>query len=174
MKKLLLSLMLLAPMATFAQKFAYVNTQEVMQSMPGFIKAQGELEATAKQYENDLKAMQDELQRKSDEYEKTKATMNATKQKETEETLKQLYSKIQQAYQDNQKALQQAQQEKLGPIMTKVQNALVNVGKAGNYTGIIEAQNQNGLLASSAFVYMNPALWTNVTDQVKAEVNKMK
>ena len=40
-------LMLLAPMATFAQKFGHVNTQEIMSSMPELIKVRGELEAAA-------------------------------------------------------------------------------------------------------------------------------
>ena len=69
MKKLVLMLLMFAPLATFAQqKFGHINAQEVMSQMPEFIKARGEMEAKAKQYENDLKAMQDELQRKSQEY----------------------------------------------------------------------------------------------------------
>ena len=74
MKKLILMLMLFAPMSMFAQKFGHINAQQVMNDMPEFVKARGELEATAKQYENDLKAMQEELQRKSEEYDKTKRT----------------------------------------------------------------------------------------------------
>ena len=57
MKKIIIMLMLLAPMATFAQKFGHVDAQSIMQSMPEFIKARGDLEALSKQYENDLKAM---------------------------------------------------------------------------------------------------------------------
>ena len=49
--------------------------------MPELIKVRGELEATAKQYENDLKAMQEELERKASEYDKNKSTMNETKHK---------------------------------------------------------------------------------------------
>ena len=70
MKKLFLMLMLFMPLATFAQKFGHVNAQEIMASMPEFIKARGEVEAAAKQYDNDLKAMQDELQRKAQDYDK--------------------------------------------------------------------------------------------------------
>ena len=44
-------LMLCMPLATFAQKFGHVNAQDIMQSMPEFIKARGEVEAAAKQYE---------------------------------------------------------------------------------------------------------------------------
>ena len=71
MKKLVLMLMMFAPLATFAQqKFGHLNVQEVVQSLPEFIKAQGEVESQAKIYDSELKQMADELQRKSDEYQK--------------------------------------------------------------------------------------------------------
>ena len=66
MKKLILMLMLCAPMTMMAQKFGKVNTQQIMQSLPDVAKANGEMEALQKQKENDLKSMQ-ELQKKSSE-----------------------------------------------------------------------------------------------------------
>ena len=63
MKKLILMLMLCAPMTMMAQKFGKVNTQQIMQSLPDVAKANGELEALQKQKENDLKSMQDEFSR---------------------------------------------------------------------------------------------------------------
>lgn len=166
MKKLVLMLMLCAPLTVFAQKFGHVDAQSVMQSLPEFIKARGELEAQQKQYENDLKAMQDEIQRKSDEYDKTKSTMNATKQQETEANLQQLFQKYQQAAQDNQQALQKAQQEKMQPIITKVMNAIKNVGKAGGYVYIMDV--------SAGIPYISDTLSKDVTDDVKTEMNKLK
>ena len=57
MKKLILMLMLCAPMTMMAQKFGKVNTQQIMQSLPDVAKANGEMEALQKQKENDLKSM---------------------------------------------------------------------------------------------------------------------
>ena len=117
-------LMLCAPMAVFAQKFGKVNTQVVVQSLPDYAKAQGEMAALSKQKENDLKSMQDELTRKAQEYEKSKSAMNPTKQKETEAELQTLYQKIQQAYQDAQKEISEKSNELMEPIITKVRNAI--------------------------------------------------
>ena len=165
MKKLFMMLMLLAPLATFAQqKFGHINAQEVMASMPEFIKVRGEIEATAKQYENDLKAMQDELQRKAQEYDKSKSTMNETKQKETEQTLMDLQQKIQQAYQDDSQALQKAQNEKMAPITQRLVNAIQAVGKAGGYVYIMDTQ--------MGIPYVSETLSKDVTAEVKAELNK--
>ncbi len=166
MKKLILMLMLFAPITMFAQKFGHINTQQVMNDMPEFVKARGELEATAKQYENDLKAMREELQRKSDEYDKTKSTMNATKQKETEASLQSMYEKVQQTYQDNSQSLQKAQQEKMQPITTKLVNAIQAVGKAGGYVYIMDV--------SAGIPYISETLSEDVTAKVKSELLKMK
>ena len=166
MKKILLMMLMFAPIATFAQKFGHINAQEVMTQMPEFIKARGEMEAKAKQVENDLKAMQDELQRKSQEYDKNKSTMNATKQQETETELNTLYQKYQQALQDNQQTLSKEQQEKMQPITTKLVNAIKAVGKAGGYVYIMDV--------SSGIPYISDTLSKDVTAEVKAQLNKLK
>ena len=166
MKKLILMLMLFAPMATFAQKFGHVNAQAVMESLPDFIKARAEVEGQAKAYDNDLKAMQDEIQKKYDEYDKTKATMNETKRNETEASIQQLMQKFQQAQQDNSQALQKLQQEKMQPIISKLQNAIKSVGKAGGYVYIMDV--------SSGIPYISDSLSKDVTAEVKAEMDKLK
>ena len=166
MKKMILMMLMFAPLATFAQKFGHINAQEVMSQMPEFIKARGEMEAKAKQMENDLKAMQDELQRKSQEYDKNKSTMNATKQQETEAELNTLYQKYQQALQDNQQTLSKEQQEKMQPITTKLVNAIKEVGKTGGYVYSMDV--------SSGIPYISDTLSKDVTAEVKTQLNKLK
>jgi len=166
MKKMILMMLMFASLATFAQKFGHINAQEVMSQMPEFIKARGEMEAKAKQMENDLKAMQDELQRKSQEYDKNKSTMNATKQQETEAELNTLYQKYQQALQDNQQTLSKEQQEKMQPITTKLVNAIKEVGKTGGYVYIMDV--------SSGIPYISDTLSKDVTAEVKTQLNKLK
>lgn len=164
MKKLLLFIMLMAPLATFAQKFGKVNTQTIMQALPDIAKVNGELQAQQKTYENDLKGMQDELTRQNEAYEKGKSTMNPTQQKQKEQELQTLYQKIQQTYQDNSQALQKKQQELMQPIVTKVRNAIDAVGKAGGYTFIFE---------DGVAVYTGTNV-EDVTSKVQAEITKMK
>ena len=164
MKKFVLMVMLMAPIAVFAQKFGKVNTQAIMQSLPELSKVNGELEAAAKQYENELKSMQEELQRQSEAYEKAKSTMNQTAQQQKEQELQTLYQKIQQTYAQNQQEMQKKQQEMMAPIYKKVQTAIQNVGKAGQYTYIFE---------QGAALYIGTGS-KDVTSEVKAELNKLK
>ncbi len=166
MKKTIIALVAVFAMtlSANAQKFGHVDTQNIMQTLPELTKVNGELQAIAQQYDNDLKAMQEELQRKAEEYDKNKATMSATAQQEQEKTLQDMYTKIQQTAQQNQQNLQKQQAEKMQPINQKVMTAIQNVGKAGQYTYIID---QNTAL------YIGPSS-KDVTSEVKAEINKLK
>ena len=149
MKKVFLMLMLFAPMVAFAQKFGHVDTQAIIQSLPEFARANGEIEAVGKQYENELKASQEELQRLADDYDKKKSSMNAT----------------QQQAQQNQQEFQKAQQDKLQPIFTKVRQAIETVGKTGGYVYVME---------TGSVLYINDTISKDLTSEVKAQLAKMK
>ena len=93
--------------------------------------------------------------------------MPKAKQEETENELNDMYQKIQQTAQDNQKAFQDEQQRKLGPVLDKVRTAIATVAKAGGYVYIMEKDAGQPL-------YINTTLSTDITDDVKAELLKMK
>ena len=166
MKRLIIIMMLFAPMAVMAQKFGHVDYQSISTTLPEIAKINGELQAIAQQYENDLKAMQDEFQRKADEYEKAKATMNATTQKETEASLQEMLQKIQQTTAQNQQDFQKKQQELYAPVQQKILKAIQNVGQAGQYTYIFP-------YSPDLLLYVG-ATAKDVTAEVKAELNKLK
>jgi len=165
MKKIIFIFMLLASATTYAQKIGCVDYDAIAQNLPEYAKATGELQALAKQYDNDLKAMQDEYQRKATEYEKTRSTMNATKQEEVEKGLIEMQQKIQQTYQDNATELQKQQQEKLQPIQMKVAKAIENVGNNGKYVLIV---------MKNSMPFIHATLCEDVTEACKAEVLKVK
>ncbi len=166
MKKIIIALIAVLGVAVNAnaQKFGHVDTQSIMQSLPEITKANGELQATAQQYENELKTMQEEIQRKADEFDKKKSTMNATDQQAAVQELQTLNNKLQETYQQNQQNIQKKQEELMGPIYQKIRTAIENVGKAGNYTYILEA---------SSALYIGTGS-TDVTAAVKVEINKIK
>lgn len=162
MKKLILMLLMFAPLATFAQKFGHVNAQEIIQALPEFATAQKEIQALQTQYEADLKSMQDELTKKSQDYEKNKATLPENIKQRREQEMQDMYQKIQQSYQDNQQALAKASQEKMQAINTKVLDAIKAVGQAGGYVYIMDI--------AGGIPYISTTLSTDVTAQVKAKL----
>ena len=162
MKKLFIMMLMLAPMAAFAQKFGHVNSQEVIQAMPEFAKARTEIEALTKQYEADLKSMYEELQKKGEAYEKEQATLPANIKERREKELAEMQQKIQQSYQDNQQALAKAQQEKMNAITTKVLEAIKAIGQAGGYVYIMDV--------TGGIPYISTTLSTDVTAEVKKKL----
>lgn len=165
MKKIIMMFMLLAPMTMFAQKIGCVDIDAVAQNLPEFAKAQGDLQALAKQKDNELQDLFNEYQRKAEEYDKNKSTMNATKQQETEQTLIELQQKIQQARQDAEQELAKEQQDKLAPIQSKVNKAIENVGNNGKYSIIV---------LKGTLPFISSTLVTDVTSECKTEVLKLK
>jgi outer membrane protein len=165
MKKLLLALFMLLPVASFAQKFGHVNSQEIIQALPEYTKAKTEVDALQKQYEADLKSMQDELQKKAAAYEaeqKSNTAMPQNIKDRREKELQDMYQKIQQSYQDNQQALAKASQDKMQAITAKVVEAIKAVGQSGNYVYIMDM--------ASGIPYISSTLSTDVTSQVKAKL----
>lgn len=162
MKKTILTLLVALPMSVFAQKFAHINSAEIIQAMPEYTTAQTEIQAQAKLYEDELKRMQDELKTKMEDYQKNEATMvDAIKQRRQQE-LEELNNRLEQYYQTSQQELQKLQQTKLAAISEKVGKAIKEVGDAGGYIYVMDT--------TSGIPYISTTLSTDVTAQVKAKL----
>ena len=112
MKKILILLLMMAPLSLFAQsqKFGYVNAGEVMQLMPEFSKAQNELQTLQKQYADEFERMRSELEKKGAEFEQLKDSLPANILQRRQTELQDLYARMQQYEQESYNNLQQAQQ----------------------------------------------------------------
>ena len=163
MKKILIAILLAAPACLNAQKFAHFNSADIIPNMKEYTTAQSEIEAMAKQFDDDLKLMQDELQKKTDEYQKEQANLLENVKQRREAELQDLYQRLQQSYQDNQQAMAKAQQEKMGAIQEKVIAAVKKVGEAGGYVYVVD-------ISVGAIPFVNTQQSTDITDQVKKEV----
>lgn len=163
MKKFIIAILLMAPMSMMAQKFAHFNMQEVVNNMKEYATAKSEIETMQKQYEADLKLMQDEAQKKYEDYQKESANLLENVRARREQELNDLGQRIQQSYQDSQTALQKATQEKMGAISDKVMAAVKKLGEAGGYIYVFDT-------SAGALPFVNTALSTDITAQVKKEV----
>ena len=70
LKKIALLILLVAPMSMFAQKFAHFKSMDVILVMPEYAKAQTDIQALQKQYEDEIKRSADEFNKKFAEYQK--------------------------------------------------------------------------------------------------------
>lgn len=163
MKKILVAILMMAPLALSAQKFAHFNSADIIPNMKEYTTAQTEIQNMAKQFDDDLKLMQDELQKKTEEYRKEQANLLENVRQRREQELNDLYQRMQQSYQDNQQSLQKAQQDKMGAIQQLVLDAVKKIGETGGYVYVIDTN-------AGAIPFVNTALSTDITADVKKAV----
>ncbi|MBO7098361.1 MAG: OmpH family outer membrane protein [Bacteroidaceae bacterium] len=163
MKRFVIAILMIAPLSMNAQKFAHFNSADIISNMKEYVTATEEIQAMAKQYEDDMKLMQEELQKKGDEYQKEQANLLENVRQRREQELQDLYQRLQQSYQDNQQALEKARMEKMGAINEKVMAAVKKIGEAGGYIYVVD-------LNTGAIPFVNSQLSTDVTDLIKKEV----
>jgi outer membrane protein len=164
MKKLIILAFIALPLSAFAQqKFAHVNSAAIINAMPEYTKAQTELEALAKQYEDELKRIQDEFKTKLEDYQKNGESLPETMKQRRQQELQDLDTRLTQYHQTAEQDLAQQERTKLAEISEKVGKAIKDVGTAGGYIYIMDV--------TSGIPFINEALSTDVTDQVKAKLN---
>lgn len=163
-KKILILVLMIAPLSAFAQKFAHYNTEEIAKVYPAYLTAQKELEDLGKQFEADIQDMQKELQTK---YEKAQAEINEStpenvRQRKLNE-LEALQQRIQEAVQNNQQTYQQEAAKKMQPIIQKLQDAVTAVLQEGGYVYGIDKASVGGII-------INESLSTDINAQIKAKL----
>ncbi len=161
MKKIGLIIAVLALTLTAnAQKFGYVNTQELFMMMPELKDVQARMDSLNKQYENLLMQMQEEYQKKLQDYQQKQSTMPDAMRQIQEEELYSMQQRLQTTYQTAQQDVEQRRSEYLKPINERMAKAIQDVGAANNYTYIFD---------SAAAVYISPDA-DNVMALVKAKL----
>jgi outer membrane protein len=165
MKKLLKVVFVVA-LATFAnnafaQKFAHINREEVIQLMPELKEAQTKLEAYGKELQSQIEEIQVEFNRKLDAYQK----LDPKTPDEVKEAKMAEIQSINKRAQDQDAAAQESfskkQQDLLMPILNKANEAINKAGKAGGYVYVFE---------SSTVHYIDEAQSTNLLPAVKKEL----
>ena len=163
LKKILLMLMLIAPMSVFAQKFGHIKTQEILTVMPEYTKAQTDIAAMEQQYRDEIKRAEEELSKKYAAYQQEQANLPKNIAERRQKELDDLMQKGMQFQQDASQQLQQSWMEMIQPIAKKIDDAIKAVGQEGGYVYIFD-------LNSTNIPFVNETLSTDVTPAVKAKL----
>ena len=163
LKKIALLLLLIAPMSVFAQKFGHVKFAEILTVMPEYTKAQTDIQAQQKQYEDEMKRAPDELTKKFTEYQQEQANLPKNIQERRQKELQELNEKGMQFQADAQQQLQKAYAEMMEPIYKKIDDAIKAVGQEGGYVYIFD-------LNRTDIPFVNESLSTDVTPAVKGKL----
>ena len=126
-------------------KLGHINSQELMQIMPGRDSVQTVLQGEVTELETTLKQMQAEAEKRYNDYVANQAgwteLIRQTKQREIQD----MSARIQEFQENAQKQLQEREAELTKPIIDRAKKAIEDVAREGNSTYIFDGA---GLLYS--------------------------
>ncbi len=144
--------------SAYGQKFAVINSQEVMQLMIVKDSVDIKLQAYQKELSETYDVMVAETTTKSQELQQKLTSMSDAVAKQKEKELNQLYQNVQDFQRLAQEELQQKQQTLSAPVLEKIQIAITKAGKSGSYTFVFD---------SAQPLFVNESAVTDITAQVK-------
>ena len=160
-KKLILLLLIVAPISIFAQdKIAYINSNEIFSKMPELKDVETTLMTERETVQKQLTAIQSEYTTLVEKFQKDTTALNESIIKDREAQLSTLQQRYETYAQTSGKEISEYQQQLLAPVQQRLQKAIQKVGADKGYTYIIEA---------GALLYTSPSA-ANIGDLVKAEL----
>ncbi len=154
MKKLTFILFAIS-LSTFsmAQKFAYVDTDYILKSIPTYESAQEQLQIMSNDWQAEIEAKYAEVEKLYKEFqaEKILLTEDMKQQREEEIIQKEKFVKdLQKKYFGQEGDLFRKRKELIEPIQTDIFNAIKGIAADGNYAVIFDAA------GGTSFLYSNP------------------
>lgn len=135
-------------------KIAHINTQELIEAMPGYTSAMNELEKLQNTYSTSIEDMMKEATTLSQQYQAEAASKtdeeNAARAKELEETQGKILDYRQNAARD----LQKKETELLKPVFEKARAAIQKVARAKGYDYVLDSTQGSGVILAEGYDLM--------------------
>jgi len=156
MKIIAALLLIITASGVSAQKFAHINSQELLAAMPESDSAQVMIEKLAANYESQLEEMQVELNKKYDDYLTNRDSYTELIRQTKESEISDLQSRIQQFQTVASQELQDKRAELLRPILDKANGAIKNVAETNNFLYVFDISQGNPIYYSDQSVDILP------------------
>lgn len=150
--------MALVSFAASAQKFAYVDFNELVLLMPEMDSARATLEENQKTNEEILMAMYEEYQSKAQQFEQKQASWTPAIRDSKLKEIQEIETRLQQTQQSLQQEMQQLQNSLQAPIYEKAQTTVSDLAKAKGCAAVFE---------KSSLLYLDPAQLTDLTPEAR-------
>ncbi len=138
------------------QKFAHINTQELLAAMPESDSAQNKIEELAQNYELQLEEMQVELNKKYDDYLQNRDSYADLIRQTKEAEIAEMNQRIQQFEAIASQELQTQRNELLRPILEKANNAIRQVAEDNGFLYVFDISQGNPVYYSEKSVDILP------------------
>ena len=155
--------LLMGSTSLFAQKFGRINTQEIIMSMPETKTMQTNMEAYAKELQDNIETMNVEFNTKLQDFQKNFNTLTDIAKEMKEKDLNDLQARIREFQERAQQEYQKKQNELLSPIIEKAKNAIDKISAAGGYLVVFDT-------STGSLAYFDEATLTDIAPEVKKEL----
>ena len=155
--------LLMGSTSLFAQKFGRINTQEIIMSMPETKTMQTNMEAYAKELQDNIETMNVEFNTKLQDFQKNFNTLTDIAKEMKEKDLNDLQARIREFQERAQQEYQKKQNELLAPIIEKAKNAIDKISAAGGYLVVFDT-------STGSLAYFDEATLTDIAPEVKKEL----
>src|ERR1700744_6174037 len=139
--------------AIFAQsalKFGWIESAELLNSMPEKTKADSDIARYAKDFQGQIDIMMKEYQTKGQQYQAGGKTMTDAMKEVKMKEIQDLQNRIESTQQSAQEKLQQKKQDVYAPILDKADKAIQAVAKEKNYDYVFDKSGGMLLFAKEA------------------------
>lgn len=143
-------------------KFAHIDIQKLVATLPDKVKADKALQDEANKLQSQLKIMSEELDKKYSEYMSQKDSLPDLVKSIKEKEIQDQNQRIQNYNQLAQQSLGQKEQELLKPIIEKVQKAIDEVGAENGFIYIFDVSSKVILFYSDKSVDAEPLVRTKL------------
>ncbi len=156
MKKItLLSLAILFSIISFAQKFAYVDTEYILKNIPAYQAAQDQLDNQSVEWQKEIEAVYAQIDKMYKDYQAEKVLLTEDMRTKRENAIveKEKEAKnIQKQYFGSEGDLYKKRQELIKPIQDDIFNAIKEISAEGGFAVIFDSSaNMNMLYTDPKF-----------------------
>lgn len=149
-----LALVLLAPAAAAQaapgnQKFAYINSQVILQRAPGSAEVQAALNKERETALASVQKLQDSLKTAFDAFQKQSATMNPTQREQQERLFRDKQVEFDQRVGQMEQQVAQRQYELLKPMMDQIRNVLDAIRNEEGFAFIFDVGAESNLIVAA-------------------------
>ncbi len=120
-------------------KLGHINSNDLMQIMPGRDSAQAALQKEVEALQAELETMNKEFETKYNDYLTKRDQLSELIRKTKESDLQNMRARIEESQSNAQKLLEERQEALLKPIVDRAKKAIEEVGKENGYTYIFDS-----------------------------------
>jgi outer membrane protein len=156
------------PSSANAQKYAYVDTQYILDNIPEYQDAQDELDEVSEKWQKEIEAKYKEVEEMYKQYQAEAVLLPADIKKQKEEAIikkEKEVKDLQKKYFSPEGELFKKRQELVQPIQEKVYNAIESIAQTRNYGFVFDRS------AGMTLLYGDPKL--DISDEVLDEVGNV-